>query len=47
MLTTKIFQNRQSQAIRLPKKYRFNDSEVLTHKVGNGLMSFSTSQEDS
>ena len=47
MLTAKIFQNGRSQAVRLPKEYRFNDSEVLTHKVGDVLMIFPKSQEDS
>ena len=47
MLTAKIFQNGRSQAVRLPKEYRFNDSEVLTHKVGDVLMLFPKSQEDS
>ena len=47
MLTAKIFQNGRSQAIRLPKEYRFNDSEVLAHKVGDVVMLFPKSQEDS
>ena len=47
MLTAKIFQNGRSQAIRLPKEYRCNDSEVLTHKVGDVVMLFPKSQEDS
>ena len=47
MLTAKFFQNRRSQAIRLSKKYRFNDNEVLTHKIGNVVMIFSKSQENS
>ena len=47
MLTAKVFQNGRSQAIRLPKEYRFNDSEVLAHKVGDVVMLFPKSQEDS
>ncbi|SDO97901.1 type II toxin-antitoxin system antitoxin VapB [Selenomonas ruminantium] len=47
MLTAKIFQNGRSQAVRLPKEYRFNDTEVLTHKVGDVVMLFPKSQEDS
>lgn len=47
MLTAKVFQNGRSQAIRLPKEYRFNDSEVLTHKVGDVVMLFPKSQKDS
>ena len=46
MLTAKIFQNGRSQAVRLPKEYRFNESEVLTHKIGDVLMIFPKSQED-
>ncbi|MBS3740890.1 MAG: AbrB/MazE/SpoVT family DNA-binding domain-containing protein [Candidatus Cloacimonetes bacterium] len=30
----KLFKNGRSQAVRLPKKYRFDDSEVLINKVG-------------
>ena len=47
MLTAKIFQNGRSQAVRLPKEYRFTDSEVLAHKVGDALMLIPKSQEDS
>ena len=35
MKTAKIFQNGQSQAVRLPKEFRFNDSEVFIKKSGN------------
>ena len=34
MLTAKIFENGRSQAVRLPKEYRFNDSEVAINKIG-------------
>ena len=47
MLTAKIFYNGRSQAVRLPKEYRFEDGEVLTHKVGDVLMLIPKSQEDS
>jgi antitoxin VapB len=33
--TAKIFQNGQSQAVRLPKEFRFNDTEVFIKKSGN------------
>ena len=34
MITTaKIFTNGRSQAIRLPKDYRFNDNEVYINKI--------------
>lgn len=32
MKTAKIFKNGQSQAVRLPKEFRFNDSEVFIKK---------------
>ena len=31
----KIFMNGQSQAVRLPKECRFEESEVLIKKIGN------------
>ena len=35
----KIFQNGQSQAVRLPKEFRFDDQkEVFVKKVGNVVM---------
>jgi antitoxin VapB len=33
--TAKIFQNGKSQAIRLPKEYRFRGSKVYLKRVGN------------
>ena len=38
MLAAKVFMNGQSQAVRLPKEYRFTDSEVMSHKIGNMLL---------
>lgn len=35
MRTAKIFLNGQSQAVRLPKEFRFDDSEVFIKKSGN------------
>lgn len=35
MKTAKIFQNGQSQAVRLPKEFRFDDDEVFIKKTGN------------
>ena len=35
MKTAKVFQNGQSQAVRLPKEFRFDDSEVFIKKIGN------------
>lgn len=31
----KIFKNGRSQAVRLPKEYRFEDSEVFIKKLGD------------
>lgn len=35
MKTAKLFQNGQSQAVRLPKEFRFDDNEVFIKKSGN------------
>ena len=37
----KLFKNGRSQAVRLPKKYRFNESkesEVFINKIGNSVI---------
>ena len=47
MQTAKIFQNGRSQAVRLPKEYRFKDSEVIAHKVGDVVMLMPSSKKDS
>ncbi len=38
MKTAKIFQNGQSQAVRLPKEFRFKDDHVYIKKSGNVVM---------
>lgn len=38
METAKIFQNGRSQAVRLPKEFRFFGDEVYIKKVGNIVM---------
>lgn len=38
MKTAKIFQNGQSQAVRLPKEFRFDGKEVFIKKIGNAIM---------
>jgi antitoxin VapB len=38
--TAKIFANGRSQAVRLPKEYRFKGTEVYAKKVGNVVMLF-------
>ncbi len=34
----KIFQNGGSQAVRLPKRFRFQDAEVIVRKVGKQVI---------
>lgn len=38
MLAAKIFENGRSQAVRLPKEYRFNCDEVMANKIGDVLI---------
>jgi antitoxin VapB len=38
MDTAKIFKNGKSQAIRLPKEYRFQGSKVYVKQVGNAVV---------
>lgn len=38
METAKLFQNGQSQAVRLPKKYRFKGEKVIIKRVGNAVV---------
>ncbi len=38
MDTAKIFTNGGSQAVRLPKNYRFDDDEILINRIGNIVM---------
>jgi antitoxin VapB len=38
METAKLFKNGQSQAVRLPKKYRFSGDKVLIKQVGNAIV---------
>jgi len=40
MDTAKLFLNGQSQAVRLPKEFRFTDDEVYIKKVGHVVMLF-------
>ncbi len=35
MMTAKVFENGRSQAIRLPKEYRFYEDEVSINKIGD------------
>ena len=38
MTTAKIFENGRSQAVRLPKEYRFSEDEVIITKIGDMVM---------
>ena len=40
MLTAKLFQNGQSQAVRLPKAFRLPGSEVYIKKMGQAIVLF-------
>lgn len=40
MKTAKIFLNGQSQAVRLPKEFRFDGEEVFIKKMGNATVLF-------
>ena len=40
METAKLFQNGQSQAVRLPKECRFSDDEVYIKKIGHSVILF-------
>ena len=38
MKTTKLFKSGNSQAVRLPKEFRFKDNEVFIKKVGSAVI---------
>ena len=38
MMTAKLFENGRSQAVRLPKEYRFQGDEVLVNKIGDVVL---------
>lgn len=38
MKTAKLFRNGQSQAVRLPKEFRFDGEEVFIKKAGNTVV---------
>lgn len=38
MKTAKLFQNGQSQAVRLPEEFRFEGSEVFIKRSGNAVV---------
>lgn len=38
MMTAKLFENGRSQAVRLPKEYRFQGDEVMINKIGDVVL---------
>jgi antitoxin VapB len=38
MDTARLFQSGRSQAVRLPKAYRFSGTEVIVKHFGNGVL---------
>ena len=38
MKTARLFTNGNSQAVRLPKEFRFDDNEVVIRKVGDAVL---------
>ena len=38
METAKIFENGRSQAVRLPKKFRFHTDEVIVQQLGDAVI---------
>jgi len=46
MKTAKLFTNGQSQAVRLPKEYRFSDNEVGITKVGEVVLLYPKGSAD-
>ena len=38
METAKVFENGRSQAIRLPKKFRFTGDEVVVQRLGHAVI---------
>ncbi|MEA3498172.1 MAG: type II toxin-antitoxin system VapB family antitoxin [Campylobacterota bacterium] len=45
--SAKLFKNGQSQAVRLPKEYRFeNQDEIFIKKVGDGVLLMSKNDKN-
>lgn len=38
METTKVFTSGRSQAVRIPKAYRFTENEVYINKIGDAIV---------
>ena len=45
MITAKIFSNGRSQAVRLPKEFRFDGDEVAIRKIGSVVVLYPTDSE--
>ena len=45
MQTARLFLNGRSQAVRLPKEYQFNGSDVYIKKVGEAVILFPVDKE--
>lgn len=45
MTTAKLFQTGRSQAVRLPKAFRFEGQEVIIKRVSNGVLLIPQSPE--
>ena len=45
MTTAKLFANGQSQAVRLPKEFRFEGNEVYIKKIGDAILLFPKGKE--
>ena len=45
MTTAKLFQTGRSQAVRLPKAFRFEGQEVIIKRVSNGVLLLPQSAE--
>lgn len=44
MKTAKLFRNGESQAVRLPKEFRFAGEEVFIKRVGSAVVLFPTAK---
>ena len=40
MISTKVFNSGNSQAMRIPKEYRFSQEDVVAIKIGSALIAY-------
>ena len=45
MTIAKVFENGRSQAVRIPKEYRFNTHEVAVNKIGDIVLLMPTTNK--